>query len=53
MQVTYKLTVAVMEPNYGTAQTQRRTRSHLQFCSRFKKSLIKGRGNCFARDSHE
>ena len=34
--------------NYGTTQAQRRTRSHMQLCSRFKKSPIEGRGSCFA-----
>ena len=33
--------------DYGTAQAQRCTHSHMQFCSRVLKSLIKGHGKLF------
>ena len=36
---------------YSTSQAQHRTYSHVQLCSRFLKSLIKGRGNFCSRDS--
>ena len=36
---------------YGTAQAQCHTQSHKQFYSISQKSLIKGCGNCFARES--